>query len=593
MKKLHLIASAAVATAAAFVSNAAIVQVTADITTNTTWTSDNEYVLTKVVYVNNGALLTIQPGTVIRGEMMSDAATAYDPGTLVVTRFGRIDAQGTASNPIIFTSAATDRNADGIPDGTHQSAGWYGSADQSGPNNANFPVGDGIADYMQGVAFWDANPKTTPRGAFKTNVDGSLASGATSSPYTRLWGGLIVLGNAPTNTDSDHTTVGIQLRAVEGLNPSTTQPGDNLYGGHEVMDNSGILRYVSVRYNGGSLSSANDLNGITFAGVGRGTRVNFIEAFNSGDDGIEIFGGTFDATNLVIFGANDDGLDIDEGYSGNLQYVFIIGGRSTDNLCEWDGFENNVGTANGANTLGLPRSTWSVYNMTAIGYPGAAGNNLGIDRKDDCSASLFNSIVTDTKGVAYKFQNGTTVSGLGTTGPLYDGSASVAGVTLYNIKGNTSSFNPASGSNALTDLVLNTDFVSLTAGSVTGAADVISIVRGDGDASKSASAYLTSTLNRIANPGFKAFSYGNRFFGSNVAAGSEANYINPVALQQDRNGVSSAVSGSTNVVAYPSGGNLQAVTYRGAFPTTKTSNLWTTGWTAVNIGGLVPSTGNN
>lgn len=580
-----LLALAGTACAMALPVNAAIVQVTADITTDTTWVASNEYVLTKVIYVNNGATLTIPAGTIIRGEMMSDAATSYDPGTLVVTRFGRINAQGTASNPIIFTSAATDTNADGYPDGTHTSAGYYGSADLTGPNGIGGP--DGIADYMQaGNAFWDADPKNNPKGAFNTD-GGGVAIGVSTNPFTRLWGGLIVLGNAPTNTDANPSSSGIQLRAVEGLNPSTTQPADNVYGGHEVMDNSGILRYLSVRYNGGSLSSNNDLNGITFAGVGRGTKVSHLEAWNSGDDGIEIFGGNFDASYLSIFGAADDGLDIDEGYSGNIQYVLVLGGRNTDNLCEWDGFENNVGVTNGANALGLPRSTWNVYNMTIIGYPGASGNNLGIDRKDDCQASLFNSIMVATKGVAYKFQNGTTVSALGTTGPLRDGEASIAGVTLYNIKGDTSSFASASGSVAITDATLDSTWVSVTAGSVSDALVVRDVVRGDGDSDKSASLYLTSVKNRIANPGFKPFTYGALYGGTGTS------YVNPVALQSGFGGVANAISGSTNVVSYPAGGNLEAVTFRGAFSTSKSTNLWTTGWTVANKIGLVPSTGND
>lgn len=250
--KTKLLTLAGVACAIALpVAQAAIVQVTADITTNTTWVSTNEYVLTKVIYVNSGATLTIQPGTIIRGEMMT-TATSFDPGTLVVTRFGKINAQGTAANPIIMTSAATDSNGDGAPDGTHAAVGYHSGVDF----NSN-----GTADYMEGTPFWDASPKTSPRPAFAVDVNGT-AINVSTAPFTRLWGGFIVMGNAPTNTDADATTAGVQLRAVEGLNPSTTQPLDNIYGGHEPMDNSGVLRYISSRYAGGSLNANNDLNGI-------------------------------------------------------------------------------------------------------------------------------------------------------------------------------------------------------------------------------------------------------------------------------------------------------------------------------------------
>lgn len=81
------------------VVNAANVNVTAPITTNTTWTSDNTYILFGEITVKN-ATLTIQPGTVIK-------ADATSLSRLVVTRSGKLVANGTATNPIVFTSNAT------------------------------------------------------------------------------------------------------------------------------------------------------------------------------------------------------------------------------------------------------------------------------------------------------------------------------------------------------------------------------------------------------------------------------------------------------------------------------------------------------
>lgn len=49
-------------------AHAAIIDVTADITVSETWTANNEYILTKPIYVSDGATLTIEPGTVVRGE---------------------------------------------------------------------------------------------------------------------------------------------------------------------------------------------------------------------------------------------------------------------------------------------------------------------------------------------------------------------------------------------------------------------------------------------------------------------------------------------------------------------------------------------
>ncbi|RZK67844.1 MAG: hypothetical protein EOO92_23885, partial [Pedobacter sp.] len=68
-----------------------------DITANTTWTADKIYLLKGNVYVTNNVTLTIQPGTIIKG----DKATK---GTLVITRGSKIDATGTVDKPIVFTS---------------------------------------------------------------------------------------------------------------------------------------------------------------------------------------------------------------------------------------------------------------------------------------------------------------------------------------------------------------------------------------------------------------------------------------------------------------------------------------------------------
>lgn len=72
-----------------------ITTVSADITTNTTWSGVVK--LMNKVYVKNNATLTIAPGTIIRGDKLTQ-------GTLIITRGAKIMADGTASNPIVFTS---------------------------------------------------------------------------------------------------------------------------------------------------------------------------------------------------------------------------------------------------------------------------------------------------------------------------------------------------------------------------------------------------------------------------------------------------------------------------------------------------------
>jgi hypothetical protein len=105
-----------------------------DITTNTTWTSNNVYLLDDgYVYVTNGATLTIEPGTVIRGT---------GKGTLIICRGAKINAQGTVEDPIVFTSneAPGDRDY-----GDWGGVVILGSARHNISTGADAPAEGGIA----------------------------------------------------------------------------------------------------------------------------------------------------------------------------------------------------------------------------------------------------------------------------------------------------------------------------------------------------------------------------------------------------------------------------------------------------------------
>src|SRR5262245_42869669 len=97
----------ALAASGSQISMAATIDITANIASSQTWTSNNEYILTQPIYVLSGATLTIEPGTVVRGEPQS-AAGANDPGTLIITRGAKIKAIGTPDNPIVFTDLIDD-----------------------------------------------------------------------------------------------------------------------------------------------------------------------------------------------------------------------------------------------------------------------------------------------------------------------------------------------------------------------------------------------------------------------------------------------------------------------------------------------------
>lgn len=73
------------------------VVVSGDVTANTTWSADKIYLLKGNVFVTNNATLTIEPGTIIKGDKAAK-------GALVITRGAKIMAVGTVEKPIVFTS---------------------------------------------------------------------------------------------------------------------------------------------------------------------------------------------------------------------------------------------------------------------------------------------------------------------------------------------------------------------------------------------------------------------------------------------------------------------------------------------------------
>lgn len=253
-----------------------VVRVTANVTANTTWTKDKEYHLATRVAVTNGATLTIEAGTVIKGEAGSGAnATA-----LLIARGAKLIAKGTAAEPIIFTS---------------------------------------VADKI---------------------TSGQIESPNMDSGTNGLWGGLIVLGRAPISGAG-----GAEAVQIEGI-PASDLNG--LYGGTDANDNSGELTYISIRHGGTNIGEGNEINGLTLGGVGAGTKVENIEIISNQDDGIEIFGGSVNVKNVIVWNAGDDLVDCDQAWTGTLDNFICILGADSDHGLELDGPE---GTRTGSFTL--------------------------------------------------------------------------------------------------------------------------------------------------------------------------------------------------------------------------------------------------
>lgn len=149
------------------------------------------------------------------------------------------------------------------------------------------------------------------------------------------WGGLIILGNAPISAGDGDTEA-----QIEGI-PADEEFGK--YGGDNPADNSGIFKYISVRHGGALIGEGNEINGITLGGVGHGTVFENIEVSGTLDDGVEFFGGTVNAKNILVTYQGDDAIDIDQNYSGTIENVLVVhGGDDSDKALEIDGPEGTL-----------------------------------------------------------------------------------------------------------------------------------------------------------------------------------------------------------------------------------------------------------
>ncbi len=230
-----------------------IERVEANIASDVTWTNDKTWILGGRVAVESGVTLTIEAGTVVKGEAGAGASSS----ALLIARGGKLNAKGTAEAPIILTSIADELTPEMVAAG-------------------NF-----------------ASPNLEP------NVPG-------------LWGGLIILGNAPISAQNENDQDVAELQ-IEGI---PTSDSNGLYGGNNPEDNSGCITYISIRHGGTNIGAGNEINGLTLGGVGSGTEINNVEVVANADDGIEWFGGTVSLENVLVWNCGDDGLDTDQAWNG-------------------------------------------------------------------------------------------------------------------------------------------------------------------------------------------------------------------------------------------------------------------------------------
>ena len=341
---------------------------------NTTWYADTVYQLGGRIAVEAGATLTIQPGTIIKGE----AGTGANATALLIARGAKLNAVGTASLPIIFTS---------------------------------------IADEIM--------PEDLLAGNFASpNLDPTING---------LWGGVLILGKATisaSNTNGDVSEV-----QIEGI--PTSDP-NGLYGGVENWDNSGHLAYISIRHGGTNIGSGNEINGLTLGGVGAGTTIEHIEIVANQDDGIECFGGTVSLTNVVSWNVGDDAFDTDQAWAGTLDNFVII--NPADHMFELDGPEGSysaghtikngdVYVGGGADLINVDNN--SIVDLIDIYFTDIQGANK-INRVT-APAVTFTGIVLDVDSVQVHV-NGAVPAGV-TAGQSPKANTSVLGWTWAHIAG--------------------------------------------------------------------------------------------------------------------------------------------------------------
>ncbi len=213
-----------------------------------------------------------------------------------------------------------------------------------------------------------------------------MTSAATPGTRNRQdWGGLVVLGKAPTNQPG---------ATVEGIPPNA----DTIYGGSDANDFSGCIQYTQIQFSGRELTPDNELNTFTFAGVGRKTVMDHLQAHRGFDDALEWFGGTVNASFTVSSAPGDDGLDTQLGTTGSVQFAVVMQDAAALETPGCNGFEQDDSEFGFNNT---PNNYPKYCNVTVLGArydlatnPGTT-NQEGILSRRGNSSQIMNTIIKD------------------------------------------------------------------------------------------------------------------------------------------------------------------------------------------------------
>jgi len=239
----------------------------------------------------------------------------------------------------------------------------------------------------------------------KINAEGTAIAPIVFSAFDQepgSWGGLILNGYATLNNGL----------TAEG------ECGSGIYGGTNDSDNSGVLKYVRVEYAGLICATDDELNGISFNGVGSGTVVEHVQAYRGADDGFEFFGGTVSVRWAVSTGNHDDSFDWTQGWRGNGQFWVVE--QNTDG-----GDRGIEADNNGDDNSASPFSNPTLSNITIVNADDGDGENTGMRLREGTKGLIRNAIVANSPA------NGVRVSDQVTTDNMDNGDLTVASTIVF------------------------------------------------------------------------------------------------------------------------------------------------------------------
>ena len=272
------------------------------------------------------------------------------------------------------------------------------------------PAGMTLKAEPVGVNAYIAIQQGAQINAVGTATNPIVLTSNAGSPSSGDWGGLVMCGRAPINSTADGSE-----------DTATSEVGGLSYGGNTPTDNSGNLQYVRIEYAGGAVDGNAELNGLSVYGVGTGTTIDYVQVYEGSDDGFEFFGGTVNASHLVVVNAEDDSIDWTEGFIGTLTDVYVQHGTSHDKAFECDGYKTDFSNEGGY---------YSAPNVTNITVVGADDASEAIRLRAGTQGIFTNVVLNDfDEGFDLDGDTGDNPTGQG----VLDGDLGIIDVTFNNV----------------------------------------------------------------------------------------------------------------------------------------------------------------